>query len=90
MNHRCILTTMIDVRTCFFSLVTQEQLDRAKHVTKSAVLMNLETRVCIYNPWSDPLYLSFLSYDIIYALFSSIQAIASEDIGRQILTHGER
>jgi hypothetical protein len=36
------------------------------------------------------LYLSFLLYDIIYTLFSSIQAIASEDIGRQILTYGER
>ncbi|TVU35174.1 hypothetical protein EJB05_17051 [Eragrostis curvula] len=41
--------------------VTQEQLDRAKQATKSAVLMNLESRT-----------------------------IASEDIGRQILTYGER
>ncbi|KAK3165385.1 hypothetical protein QOZ80_1AG0032500 [Eleusine coracana subsp. coracana] len=41
--------------------VTQEQLDRAKQATKSAVLMNLESR-----------------------------AVASEDIGRQILTYGER
>jgi processing peptidase subunit alpha len=41
--------------------VTQEQLDRAKQATKSAVLMNLESRV-----------------------------VASEDIGRQILTYGER
>ncbi|KAI9107801.1 hypothetical protein K1719_021137 [Acacia pycnantha] len=41
--------------------VTQEQLDRAKKTTKSAVLMNLESRM-----------------------------IASEDIGRQVLTYGER
>ncbi|XP_057454433.1 probable mitochondrial-processing peptidase subunit alpha-2, chloroplastic/mitochondrial [Lotus japonicus] len=41
--------------------VSQEQLDRAKKSTKSAVLMNLESRM-----------------------------IASEDIGRQILTYGER
>ncbi|XP_040873136.1 mitochondrial-processing peptidase subunit alpha isoform X3 [Glycine max] len=40
--------------------VTQVQLDRAKKSTKSAVLMNLESRM-----------------------------IASEDIGRQILTYGE-
>ncbi|AQK87788.1 putative mitochondrial-processing peptidase subunit alpha-2 chloroplastic/mitochondrial [Zea mays] len=42
-------------------VVTQEQLDRAKEATKSAVLMNLESR-----------------------------SIASEDIGRQVLTYGER
>ncbi|PSS15548.1 Mitochondrial-processing peptidase subunit alpha like [Actinidia chinensis var. chinensis] len=41
--------------------VDQVQLDRAKHSTKSAILMNLESRM-----------------------------IASEDIGRQILTYGER
>ncbi|XP_071697567.1 mitochondrial-processing peptidase subunit alpha-like [Rutidosis leptorrhynchoides] len=41
--------------------VTQVQLDRAKQSTKSAILMNLESRM-----------------------------IASEDIGRQILTYGER
>ncbi|KAK1667191.1 hypothetical protein QYE76_055350 [Lolium multiflorum] len=41
--------------------VTQEELDRAKQATKSAVLMNLESR-----------------------------AVACEDIGRQILTYGER
>ncbi|KAE9621392.1 hypothetical protein Lal_00032090 [Lupinus albus] len=41
--------------------VSQVQLDRAKKSTKSAVLMNLESRM-----------------------------IASEDIGRQILTYGER
>ncbi|KAL2338015.1 hypothetical protein Fmac_012461 [Flemingia macrophylla] len=41
--------------------VSQVQLDRAKKTTKSAVLMNLESRM-----------------------------IASEDIGRQILTYGER
>ncbi|QCE09013.1 mitochondrial-processing peptidase subunit alpha-like [Vigna unguiculata] len=41
--------------------VSQVQLDRAKESTKSAVLMNLESRM-----------------------------IASEDIGRQILTYGER
>ncbi|KAH7547208.1 mitochondrial-processing peptidase subunit alpha [Ziziphus jujuba] len=41
--------------------VTQVQLNRAKEATKSAVLMNLESRM-----------------------------IASEDIGRQVLTYGER
>ncbi|XP_010924455.1 mitochondrial-processing peptidase subunit alpha [Elaeis guineensis] len=41
--------------------VDQTQLDRAKQSTKSAVLMNLESRM-----------------------------VASEDIGRQILTYGER
>ncbi|EPS62572.1 mitochondrial processing peptidase, partial [Genlisea aurea] len=41
--------------------VDQVQLDRAKQSTKSAILMNLESRV-----------------------------IASEDIGKQILTYGER
>lgn len=41
--------------------VDQVQLDRAKESTKSAVLMNLESR-----------------------------AVVSEDIGRQILTYGER
>jgi len=41
--------------------VSQEQLDRAKEATKSAILMNLESR-----------------------------SIASEDIGRQVLTYGER
>ncbi|KMT03240.1 hypothetical protein BVRB_8g197860 [Beta vulgaris subsp. vulgaris] len=41
--------------------VTQLQLDRAKAATKSAILMNLESRM-----------------------------VASEDIGRQILTYGER
>ncbi|KAL6974493.1 mitochondrial processing peptidase [Sarracenia purpurea var. burkii] len=41
--------------------VDQVQLDRAKQSTKSAILMNLESRM-----------------------------IASEDIGRQILTYGER
>ncbi|XP_028794813.1 mitochondrial-processing peptidase subunit alpha [Neltuma alba] len=41
--------------------VSQVQLDRAKKSTKSAVLMNLESRM-----------------------------IASEDIGRQVLTYGER
>ncbi|KAL5576894.1 hypothetical protein UlMin_018593 [Ulmus minor] len=41
--------------------VTQLQLTRAKEATKSAVLMNLESRM-----------------------------IASEDIGRQVLTYGER
>lgn len=41
--------------------VTQVQLDRAKAATKSAILMNLESRM-----------------------------VASEDIGRQILTYGER
>ncbi|KAM6585208.1 hypothetical protein CsatB_012210 [Cannabis sativa] len=41
--------------------VTQVQLNRAKESTKSAVLMNLESRM-----------------------------IASEDIGRQVLTYGER
>ncbi|MCL7024466.1 hypothetical protein MKW94_020016, partial [Papaver nudicaule] len=40
---------------------TQAELDRAKTATKSAVLMNLESRM-----------------------------IVSEDIGRQILTYGER
>ncbi|KAI3782818.1 hypothetical protein L2E82_12875 [Cichorium intybus] len=41
--------------------VNQVQLDRAKQSTKSAILMNLESRM-----------------------------VASEDIGRQILTYGER
>ncbi|XP_020577824.1 mitochondrial-processing peptidase subunit alpha-like isoform X2 [Phalaenopsis equestris] len=41
--------------------VSQVELDRAKQATKSAVLMNLESRM-----------------------------VASEDIGRQILTYGER
>ncbi|KAH9613689.1 hypothetical protein KSS87_013833 [Heliosperma pusillum] len=41
--------------------VSQVQLDRAKAATKSAILMNLESRM-----------------------------VASEDIGRQILTYGER
>ncbi|XP_020691123.1 mitochondrial-processing peptidase subunit alpha [Dendrobium catenatum] len=41
--------------------VSQIELDRAKQATKSAVLMNLESRM-----------------------------VASEDIGRQILTYGER
>ncbi|KAL8208443.1 hypothetical protein R6Q57_007855 [Mikania cordata] len=41
--------------------VRQVQLDRAKQATKSAILMNLESRM-----------------------------VASEDIGRQILTYGER
>ncbi|GKD71681.1 mitochondrial-processing peptidase subunit alpha-like protein [Tanacetum coccineum] len=41
--------------------VNQVQLDRAKKSTKSAILMNLESRV-----------------------------VASEDIGRQVLTYGER
>ncbi|XP_057544552.1 mitochondrial-processing peptidase subunit alpha-like [Amaranthus tricolor] len=41
--------------------VTQVQLDRAKAATKSAILMNLESRM-----------------------------VASEDIGRQILTYGDR
>nr|GLL20627.1 mitochondrial-processing peptidase subunit alpha-like [Ipomoea trifida] len=41
--------------------VDQRQLDRAKQATKSAILMNLESRM-----------------------------VASEDIGRQILTYGER
>ncbi|PWA80904.1 mitochondrial-processing peptidase subunit alpha [Artemisia annua] len=41
--------------------VPQKQLDRAKQSTKSAILMNLESRM-----------------------------VASEDIGRQILTYGER
>jgi processing peptidase subunit alpha len=41
--------------------VDQAQLDRAKESTKSAILMNLESRM-----------------------------VASEDIGRQILTYGER
>ncbi|KAL2928956.1 Mitochondrial-processing peptidase subunit alpha [Bienertia sinuspersici] len=41
--------------------VTQAQLDRAKAATKSAILMNLESRM-----------------------------VASEDIGRQVLTYGER
>ncbi|GMP59597.1 hypothetical protein CsSME_00022821 [Camellia sinensis var. sinensis] len=41
--------------------VDQVQLDRAKQSTRSAILMNLESRV-----------------------------VASEDIGRQILTYGER
>ncbi|KAK4838422.1 hypothetical protein QYF36_013601 [Acer negundo] len=43
------------------SKVNQEQLNRAKQATKSAVLMNLESRM-----------------------------IVAEDIGRQILTYGER
>jgi processing peptidase subunit alpha len=41
--------------------VNQKHLDRAKAATKSAILMNLESRM-----------------------------IAAEDIGRQILTYGER
>ncbi|CAH9098569.1 unnamed protein product [Cuscuta europaea] len=41
--------------------VDQSQLDRAKQATKSAILMNLESRM-----------------------------VASEDIGRQVLTYGER
>ncbi|RAL37159.1 hypothetical protein DM860_004081 [Cuscuta australis] len=41
--------------------VDQKQLDRAKQATRSAILMNLESRM-----------------------------VASEDIGRQILTYGER
>ncbi|KAI3694404.1 hypothetical protein L1987_77369 [Smallanthus sonchifolius] len=41
--------------------IRKEQLDRAKQSTKSAILMNLESRM-----------------------------VASEDIGRQILTYGER
>lgn len=41
--------------------VDQKQLDRAKQATKSAILMNLESRM-----------------------------VVSEDIGRQILTYGER
>ncbi|MED6168120.1 hypothetical protein PIB30_009079 [Stylosanthes scabra] len=41
--------------------VDQVQLDRAKQATKSAILMNLESRM-----------------------------VASEDIGRQVLTYGER
>ncbi|XP_019446405.1 PREDICTED: mitochondrial-processing peptidase subunit alpha-like isoform X2 [Lupinus angustifolius] len=41
--------------------VDQVQLDRAKHATKSAILMNLESRM-----------------------------VVSEDIGRQVLTYGER
>jgi predicted Zn-dependent peptidase len=53
---------LIDLSACLcFYLVTQEELDRAKQATKSAVLMNLESR-----------------------------AVACEDIGRQILTYGER
>ncbi|KDO55877.1 hypothetical protein CISIN_1g0104472mg, partial [Citrus sinensis] len=41
--------------------VDQVQLDRAKQSTKSAILMNLESRM-----------------------------VVSEDIGRQVLTYGER
>nr|GEZ38215.1 mitochondrial-processing peptidase subunit alpha-like [Tanacetum cinerariifolium] len=41
--------------------VNQVQLDRAKKSTKSAILMNLESRV-----------------------------VTSEDLGRQVLTYGER
>ncbi|RDX68792.1 Mitochondrial-processing peptidase subunit alpha, partial [Mucuna pruriens] len=41
--------------------VDQVQLDRAKQATKSAILMNLESRM-----------------------------VVSEDIGRQVLTYGER
>ncbi|MBA0555187.1 hypothetical protein Golob_014241, partial [Gossypium lobatum] len=41
--------------------VEQKELERAKQSTKSAILMNLESR-----------------------------AVASEDIGKQILTYGER
>ena len=51
-NHpsRTINWLLIDLFTwlCFY-LVTQEQLDRAKQGTRSAVLMNLESRVCIPN-----------------------------------------
>jgi hypothetical protein len=75
---------------CIFCVVTQEQLDRAKQATKSAVLMNLESRVCISNHYLNPLCLSFVSCCILDTLFSSLQVVASEDIGRQILTYGER
>lgn len=47
--------------TFYLSAVDQVQLDRAKQATKSAILMNLESRM-----------------------------VVSEDIGRQVLTYGDR
>lgn len=74
----------------FFFAVDQVQLDRAKESTKSAVLMNLESRVLSLLP-----YLSFIIIHLLYNLIFSynlfvLQTVVSEDIGRQILTYGER
>ena len=75
--------------------VDQIQLDRAKQSTKSAILMNLESRVRNLFPTSDELY-SFFSMDTSFLhqlclqLGHVLQMIASEDIGRQVMTYGER
>jgi hypothetical protein len=71
--------------------VTQEQLDRAKEATKSAVLMNLESRVHCSCSWSNPNCMTcFPKVFFTLHTFPLLQSIASEDIGRQVLTYGER
>lgn len=72
-------------------VVTQEQLDRAKEATKSAVLMNLESRVQCSWSWSNPNCMTcFPKVSFTLHTFALMQSIASEDIGRQVLTYGER
>lgn len=77
----------------FFSLaVDQKQLDRAKASTKSAVLMNLESRVCPHPPLplGDLQTFCIVQLLISWCIILILQMVASEDIGRQILTYGER
>ena len=72
-------------------IVSQEQLDRAKEATKSAVLMNLESRVHCSCSWSNPNHMiCFPKVFFTLHVFPFLQSIASEDIGRQVLTYGER
>ena len=82
-----------------FDAVDQGQLDRAKQATKSAILMNLESRVCkfsfscIFLWWFWRIVVSAIIYwwnirlnDVMVIL----QMVTSEDIGKQISTYGER
>lgn len=79
---------LFNILSSFFA-VDQVQLNRAKESTKSAVLMNLESRVVFL--FKIILFYCFTCLFVYsFSVLFFLQMVASEDIGRQILTYGER
>ena len=68
---------------CFFLplIVSQEQLDRAKEATKSAILMNLESRVHCSCSWSNPNYMTCFP-EVLFKLHTYFSVSAVHSIWR--------
>lgn len=54
-----LLIAILWLCLCLFHTVDQVQLNRAKQATKSAILMNLESRVCNINSTAILYWLGF-------------------------------